>query len=322
MDIRTRKATGFVGSLAQIALAVAALLASGAVVQADVFLQADEPYPMGAEVFTVDPETTASPNARGLATGRELRQTFQVAATFDVKKIIVSLAAINATNGGLDIRFYEVPDVNAGGIGDPPAGTVVHTFTLAPSLVPATSALGRLGISLTGDDIFSLPQRNTGTEGYAIELRQLDTGVQTGTFRHTNDATDHYTAGRIYVETGNNTGATRDFGVSISSIESTLMLGDTDGNGVVEAADLTPIRMNYRLSGLSRTQGDLTGDTMATFADFRQWKLAYLDTVAGGGSLAGLDLSFLSSVPEPSSLLISLVGLLGFWKYRGARRAA
>lgn len=319
---------GLVRRFAVHGLVIVTLIAGGATVRADIFLLAGEAFPMGAEVFTVNPYappvTVNSSFSRALSPGRELRQTFQVAATFDVKKIVLSLANIAATNGGLDIRFYEVPDVNvgAGGIGDPPPGTVVHSFTIAPSLVPATPAEGLLGITLTGDDIFTLPQRNNGTEGYAIELRQVDTGVQTGSWRHTNDATDWYPAGRLYIESGLNTGATRDFGLSLSSTESTLKLGDTNGDGFVTPADLTPIRTNYRMSGLTRMQGDLTGDTMVTFADFRQWKLAYLEENSGSGSLAGIDLSFLSAVPEPAGWMLALAAALGFLPFRGTRPAA
>ena len=94
--------------------------------------------------------------------------------------------------------------------------------------------------------------------------------------------------------------------------------GDTDGDGVVEPEDLTPIRDNWRLTGKSRLQGNLSGDTagLVDFADFRQWKTAIL---AGGGSLSGLDLGFVS-VPEPSAAVLVLIGLLGLWRCRGTRR--
>jgi hypothetical protein len=99
------------------------------------------------------------------------------------------------------------------------------------------------------------------------------------------------------------------------------VLGDTDGDGIVEAEDLTPIRTNYLQTVTMRSQGDLTGDLMVTFADFRQWKTEYLEANPGGGSLAGVDLGFLNAVPEPSALILVLTGLLGLWQISGARRA-
>ena len=96
------------------------------------------------------------------------------------------------------------------------------------------------------------------------------------------------------------------------------ILGDTDNDGFVEPEDLTPIRTNWRLTGQTRLQGNLSGDTagLVNFADFRQWKTAIL---LGGGSLAGLDLGFMS-VPEPSAMLLLLLGSLGLFRCRTVRR--
>jgi len=95
------------------------------------------------------------------------------------------------------------------------------------------------------------------------------------------------------------------------------LAGDTDGDGIVEPEDLTPIRTNWRQTGKTRLQGNLSGDTagLVDFADFREWKTAIL---AGGGSLSGLDLSF-ASVPEPSAALLMLLGFLGFCRCRASR---
>jgi hypothetical protein len=83
--------------------------------------------------------------------------------------------------------------------------------------------------------------------------------------------------------------------------------GDTDGNGVVNGEDLTPIRTNWRLTGKTREEGNLSADAggLVDFVDFRQWKTAFL---GGGGSLDGLDVSF-AVVPEPTSILLVLFGL-------------
>jgi hypothetical protein len=86
------------------------------------------------------------------------------------------------------------------------------------------------------------------------------------------------------------------------------VLGDTDGDGVVELEDFDPIRANFRNQVSSRTQGDLVRNGVVDFADFREWKAAFL---GAGGSLEGVDLGF-QNVPEPASamLLLLAAGLL------------
>jgi hypothetical protein len=56
-----------------------------------------------------------------------------------------------------------------------------------------------------------------------------------------------------------------------------------------------------------RSEGDLVTNGFVDFDDYRQWKTAFL---AGGGSLAGIDLGFLTSVPEPATgLLAAIAGM-------------
>lgn len=94
--------------------------------------------------------------------------------------------------------------------------------------------------------------------------------------------------------------------------------GDTDNDGVIEPEDLTPIRNNWRKQVAARTDGDLTGDFFVDFADFRQWKTAFIGA-GSGGSLEGIDFGFLN-VPEPATLTLfacsAAIGLLSGWRKR------
>jgi hypothetical protein len=95
------------------------------------------------------------------------------------------------------------------------------------------------------------------------------------------------------------------------------VLGDTDGDGVVEFADdFNPIRDNFRKTVATRAEGDLVRNGNVDFDDFRQWKTAFL---GAGGSLAGLDLSLGPEVPEPASLglfVVAACGLAGHTRLR------
>ncbi|HJQ79373.1 MAG TPA: LamG domain-containing protein [Lacipirellulaceae bacterium] len=93
--------------------------------------------------------------------------------------------------------------------------------------------------------------------------------------------------------------------------------GDTDGDGIGGEFpdDFEPIRANFRKSVSGRSMGDLVTSGVVDFADFHQWKTAF---VGGGGSLAGLDLSF-GNVPEPSAAALALLALLGVCKVRKRR---
>lgn len=84
------------------------------------------------------------------------------------------------------------------------------------------------------------------------------------------------------------------------------LVGDVNGDNVVDLADYTIIRDNF-YTGTSSDQGDLNLDGSVTELDFRIWK----DAFGGGGP---------SSVPEPATVVLAIVGLAGAYVMR--RRSA
>lgn len=119
---------------------------------------------------------------------------------------------MNGAAGGLVLDFYEVDDVEAGAW---TPGALVHTISLDTSaVIPVTST--RLQVSLAGADVFSLLQRDSGSQGYGIEISNFDDVTSVGLVRHSNDGTEHYTTGRFYKEDGNPSGTGRDLGISLS----------------------------------------------------------------------------------------------------------
>jgi hypothetical protein len=98
-----------------------------------------------------------------------------------------------------------------------------------------------------------------------------------------------------------------------------LVPGDVNGNGIGGEFpdDFEPIRANFRMTVASRNLGDLVRNGVVDFDDFHEWKAAFL---GGGGSLADIDLGFLTSLPEPSGALLALLGGGAMVCYRTGNR--
>jgi len=195
-------------------LVTSALLLGTNASNAAIALSADPGY-AAATFLTVDPDLF-SPAQRNVAADRELRQTFQLGSTIEVGRLVTGLdtQAGDSLNGGLVVSFYEVADVNAGSWSP---GTLVHTFT-----IPTTEALPSteftIGFDFTGGDVFTLPQRNSGTEGYGMAISNADGSSNIGAWHHTNDGTNHYTAGIYYSEGGTPPNSARDMGIALYAV--------------------------------------------------------------------------------------------------------
>lgn len=105
-----------------------------------------------------------------------------------------------------------------------------------------------------------------------------------------------------------------------SNVENSLRLafapleGDTNLSGAVTPDDLIPISTNFGASGLTYTDGDLNGDNIIDYADFRHWKNGFL---AGGGQPSDIAaLTNLIPVPEPTSAGLVLLVVAGSLAHR------
>jgi hypothetical protein len=290
--------------------AILILLIGRSLAQSAVTITADPQYPNFPNVFTTDPLLVTNGN-RGITADRNLRQTFKNPTTIDVGEIVLGFD-VNTPAGGMIIDFYEVDDVLA------PTwtpGALVHTITI-PDLTVATNQ--RLGITLTGADVFALPARSAGTTGYGIELSNFDAATTIGTWAHTFDAIDHYPNGVFYIESGELSGADplRDVGLALRAANAPPATpGDVNGDTNVNVADVEIIAANFRLNASLRSMGDLTGNGFVDLLDFRNWKSNF-----PGAFPASASGSSSPAVPEPATVLGAIVGLLGIsWQRR--RRA-
>jgi hypothetical protein len=281
-----------------LALAVAVVAASNySVASAAVTLSADPDYPANPGAFTVDPEGLSTA-ARGIAGTRRLRQTFAVEETFFVGGVVFA-ADMNGNDGGLIMSFFEVADVNATTWS--PLGLPIKRITI-PVGVDLPDTTLRLGIELTGADSFTLPAL-TLPAGYGIEVSNADETTSIGLVRHTNvSGVDSYEFGKFYTETGGQSGSgIRDWGVALVRTDiAPPGPGDVNEDGVVDLNDLTVLRTNFGESVTGRIDGDLTGDGLVSFDDFREWKSNYPPANPGASSAA-------EAVPEPSTIALVLL---------------
>jgi hypothetical protein len=89
---------------------------------------------------------------------------------------------------------------------------------------------------------------------------------------------------------------------AVQIVKSTITPGDVNGDGLVNINDFHIIRGNLFKTGQTRAQGDLIGNGVVDFADFREWKRLAPPGVGAGASLAGV------AIPEPASSVLVVLG--------------
>jgi PEP-CTERM motif len=94
--------------------------------------------------------------------------------------------------------------------------------------------------------------------------------------------------------------------LSITTFVPSVLIGDYNNNGVVDAADYTTWRDN--LGGATLTNRDPANTGAVTTADYTSW-VTHFGNTAGPGSGAGLASG--GAVPEPASIVLAALGVFG-----------
>jgi hypothetical protein len=179
--------------------------------------------------------------------------------------------------------------LGGGGNGTPPTfGPTTMQWILDEAWTPTSNGLNRMMSTAIPDEV------------------PIDEGADGGINQWYSVYSKNFPAGTVTLLQPDNAGQNM-YGVVIAPSGPPPVLGDVDGDGTGGEFpdDFEPIRANCRMAG-GRGMGDLSGNGIVDFPDFREWKAAFLGQ---GGSLAGLDLSLGGGVPEPSSLILSLMAL-------------
>ncbi len=161
-----------------LALPLLAMTAGGAVI-----VNYDQPKPTSPAVQSYVTDTNgdvARNQGRDIRSSRNVAQTFKTSAAIDVGSIFINAnhSEVN-TNRTWSLQILEVADIGANPFVG--AGTVLLDKSITTNFASA-NITGQvfLEIKLTGADVFTLPVRNSGNNGYA--LRIVDDGGGTGIF--------------------------------------------------------------------------------------------------------------------------------------------
>ena len=98
-----------------------------------------------------------------------------------------------------------------------------------------------------------------------------------------------------------------------------ILVGDVNFNGIVDGVDYGIIRDHFQMVGVTHADGDVSGDGIVNFTDFRLWK----NNRTAPGSAAGFEAELLGlsgAVPEPGSLILLALGVLSLSVTTGRRR--
>jgi hypothetical protein len=280
-------------------------------------------FPPEGDVLTFDPNAggvQVDGSERTISGTRFIVQTFQVTETFDLSNMYL-LIARPKTGASARVRIFPVANTLAGSIQADYDAALASGFMLDQTFTMPTSdpveTRQTMRLELTGGDITSLSAA-TDPAGYALMFTYAGGGPATDAFTWRGVDVDDfglYAFGRQYYDdlsTGGDSRIDRDFTVAL--LGEPFVLGDVDGDGIGGEFpdDFNPIRDNFQQAATERSEGDIVRNGMVDFADFRQWKTAF---IAGGGALANVDLSSVA-VPEPSSLALLVVGVLGVARRR------
>jgi hypothetical protein len=190
-------------------------------------------------------------------------------------------------------NVYMLIDNRLGGAGNgtpPTFGPTAMQWILDEGWIPTNNGLNRTADPNVPDEV------------------AIDEGADGGINQWYSVYTKTFNAGTFSLLQADNAGQNM-YGVVVAS---GALPGDVDEDNDVDMTDFDAIRNNFQKSVTMRSQGDLNGDGIVDFRDFRQWKDFFPTPV---GPTAG-------AVPEPASGAMGLVAAaIGAALARSRRRA-
>ena len=268
---------------------------NGLVISTGATVYASTPFPDSstASIIAATPDQATF----GDDAAASLTQTFQVESALELQTIFLGYEYDPAADPAsilINIELFEVADVTS--------STLVQgssLLTLNGLSLPDLTADNEAAIVL--DSVLSLDE-SSGASGYGIRI----TGGGNPGFewqRTGSGSGSVYDLGKAYEDGVEKLNGERDFVLALSDLDISLPdNADFDANGTVDGIDfLTWQRGSGATSGADSTDGDADNDGDVDADDLLVWQNQH----GSQSSLAGGH-----AVPEPSSYLVCLLGLL------------
>ncbi len=261
----------------------------------------------GSEPAGVRYITTGSPPFQNTI-HQVVGQSFQNSESFQLDAITFKIAVNQGEIlDGAVMNVYITKDTN--GDGTPDASIASQAFDTS-GLDFATGDFVTFDFNAATEQAMGILDANT---IYAVELDFASSGTgfygDRQIFFDTNRTGDVYPDGRLIfadnpatVPTHSLSGQELDFHFYIQGLVMQSVLGDYNGNGIVDAADYTVWRDTLGSTTDFRADGD--GNYIVNADDYTFWKTRFGNT-SGSGSLTAA-----KNVPEPTCFELWLVGLI------------
>jgi hypothetical protein len=176
------------------------------------------------------------------------------------------------------------------------------SLTANKSLLIATPDFGSLPGGVVPD--FTLP--STSFFNPAGDTLSLFAGFVIDSRSFSSIPTDGVTS-RVYPSDTLATNSPTNFSGASGSVNlsANMPTGDYNGTGFVDAADYTLWRDTLSQTVMAGSGADGSGNSTIDAADYDFWKTQFVNTVPASGGI--------SAVPEPSTALVALFGMLLAW---------
>jgi hypothetical protein len=227
----------------------------------------------------------------------ETGQTFTVGVAGTLSRIELQINRIFGSGGTAVFTVYNT----SGGLPNASLGTVTRNWDAIPSggFDYQSFDVSAFSIPVDVGDVMAFTIQSSGEAGFGLRSTFTSNPYSGGESKWRTLSTPPG-AWQTYSPSHDN-------GFKTYVLPATAdLVGDYNGNGIVDAADYTVWRDTLGSSIDLRANGDNTAGSAGVVdqADYAIWKAHFGEMGGGGGAIASVN----SSVPEPETLVLLMIG--------------